>query len=347
MKYHLRIFALTFFAFGLSMMTQAQNYVPSLIGFYNVENLFDTLDTPDVNDTEYTPASAKRWNSVRYNEKLNNLATVLGGIGTEVHPDGLSIIGLSEIENRGVIEDLVNTPPLKERSYDIVHYDSPDKRGVDVGLIYQPKYYKVFNHKSYLLSIEGRDDFFSRDQLVVSGVMDTDTVHVLVSHWPSRRGGEKSSRHLRMAAAKLGRHIVDSLLTQNPNAKILYMGDLNDDPVDPSVKRILRTESKKENAVNGRMYNPMADLHAKGIGSLAYRDIWNLFDQIIVSPGLVNNSDSGFRYFGVRVYNEPFLRQKEGSFAGYPLRTYVGDNYMGGYSDHFPVYVILVREAEE
>lgn len=323
----------------------AQQYVPALVGFYNLENLFDTLDTPDVNDSEFTPQSAKRWNTERYQAKLNNMAGVLGQIGTDVHPDGLSVVGISEIENRQVVEDLVNTPPLKDRGYEIVHYDSPDKRGIDVGLIYQPKYFKVFNHKSYLLSIEGRDDFFSRDQLVVSGVLDGDTVHVLVSHWPSRRGGEKRSRPLRMEAAKLGRHIVDSLLAENPQAKILYMGDLNDDPVDPSVKRVMRSESRKEDAVNGRMFNPMAELYAKGIGSLAYRDIWNLFDQILVSPGLANAKDDGFRYFGARVFNEPFLRQKEGNFAGYPFRTFVGDNFMGGYSDHFPVYVILVREA--
>ncbi len=323
----------------------AQHFEPALVGFYNVENLFDTLDTPGVNDSEFTPQSGKRWNTERYYRKLENLATVLSKVGTDVHPDGLSIIGISEIENRAVMEDLVNTPPLNERHYDIVHYDSPDKRGVDVGLIYQPKYFQVYNHKSYRLNIAGRDDFFSRDQLVVSGVLLGDTVHVMVSHWPSRRGGEKRSRPLRMEAAKLGRHIIDSLLTMNADAKILYTGDFNDDPVDPSVKRVLRTEAKKENAVNGRLYNPYHELYSKGIGSLAYRDAWNLFDQIIVSPGLVRPKNKGFRFYLARVFNEPFLLQREGSFAGYPLRTYVGDNYMGGFSDHFPVYVILVREV--
>lgn len=324
----------------------AQEYVPACIGFYNIENLFDTLDTPDVNDTEYTPGSAKLWGTERYNAKLKNIAKVISELGADIHPHGVAALGLSEIENRQVIEDLINTAPLNEREYDIVHYDSPDKRGVDVALIYQPKYYKVYSHKSYTLTIEGRDDFFSRDQLVVSGVLEKDTVHMLVSHWPSRRGGAKRSNPLRMAAGDLGRHIVDSLFNLNPEAKILYMGDFNDDPSDPSVKRNLRTVSEKSQAKNGRMFNPMAELHQKGIGSLAYRDTWNLFDQIVLSPALVNETGSGYRYFGARVFNQPYLKQTDGNYSGYPFRTYVGDNYMGGYSDHFPVYVILVREVE-
>lgn len=325
---------------------KAQNYTPAVIGFYNVENLFDTLDTPDVNDTEYTPQSAKKWNTERYNEKLNNLARVIGEIGTDIHPKGMIAVGISEIENREVLEDLVKTAALKDRKYDIVHYHSPDKRGIDVGLIYQPEFFEVYNHKSYTLKIDGRDDFFSRDQLVVSGVLDTDTIHILVSHWPSRRGGEKRSSPLRVAAADLGRSIIDSLLTINPNAKIMYMGDLNDDPVNVSVKRHLRTESKPENALNGRLYNPMEDLYNKGIGTLAWRDIWNLFDQIIISEALATGKDGGYRYFGAKVHNKPYLRQSEGNFAGYPYRTYVGDTYRPGFSDHFPVYLILVKEVD-
>jgi hypothetical protein len=325
---------------------KAQNYTPAVIGFYNVENLFDTLDTPNVNDSEYTPHSAKKWNTERYNEKLTNLARVIGEIGTDLHPNGMIAVGLSEVENRDVVVDLVNTPPLKDRKYDIVHYDSPDRRGIDVALIYQPEFYKVYNHKSYVFKIEGKDDFFSRDQLVVSGVIDTDTVHILVSHWPSRRGGEKKSSPLRVAAANLGRSIIDSLFAINPNARIMYMGDLNDDPVNFSVKRHLRTESKPENARDGRLYNPMEDLYNKGIGTLAWRDTWNLFDQIIISEALATGKDGGYRYFGAKVHNKPYLKQQDGNFAGYPYRTYVGDTYRPGFSDHFPVYLILVKEVD-
>lgn len=333
------------FAVLLNKAAIAQSFVPACVGFYNVENLFDTLDTPGVRDTEFSPEGSKSWGSERYQIKLENMAKVISELGVDVHPDGVFALGLSEIENRQVIEDLINTAPLSEREYDIVHYDSPDKRGVDVGLIYQPKYFKVFNSKSYTLTIEGRDDFFSRDQLVVSGVLETDTVHLLVAHWPSRRGGAKRSAPLRMAAGDLGRTIVDSLLAINPQSKIIYMGDLNDDPIDRSVKFNLRSTDNKAETRHAKLFNPMVELYNKGVGSLAYRDTWNLFDQMLVSAGLVNDKALGYKYYGARVYNKPYLLQKEGNFAGYPFRTFVGDTFMGGYSDHFPVYLILVRPA--
>lgn len=327
-------------------MSQAQDFVPFCVGFYNVENLFDTVDDPAINDEEYMPDSDKRWNTERYEAKLTSLAQVISEMGTDIHPMGMQILGLSEVENRGVIEDLIATPSLAPRNYAIVHYDSPDKRGIDVALIYQPEFFKVYNSKSYELTIPGRDDFFSRDQLLVSGVADGDTLHVIVAHWPSRSGGEKRSQPARIEAGKLGRHIVDSLLSENANARIVYMGDLNDDPVNASVKRFLKSDGRKAAAVGDMLYNPMVDLYNKGIGTLAWRDSWNLFDQAILSPGLVSGEGGSYRFFGAKVFNKPYLRQQDGNFAGYPFRTYVGNNYRGGYSDHFPVYVILVREAK-
>ena len=337
---------LPFFFFACRQPLVAQDYVPACIGFYNLENLFDTVDNEGVNDEEYTPESAKQWNAERYQHKLESLAKVLGELGTEVHPKGLIVAGLCEIENRGVVEDLIATGPLAERNYEIVHYDSPDRRGIDVGLIYQPEFFKVYNHKSYTLKVEGKDDFRTRDQLLVSGVMDGDTIHVIVAHWPSRSGGEKRSKPLRIAAGELGRSIADSLLAENANARIIYMGDLNDDPVDYSVRRALKSVGDKKWAENGTFYNPMEELFRKGVGTLAWRDNWNLFDQTIVSPALVTGEGGAYRLFGAKVHNKAYLRQQEGSFAGYPWRTYVGDSYRGGYSDHFPVYLILVREAE-
>lgn len=326
--------------------TRAQEYIPFCVGFYNVENLFDIEDDPAINDEEYMPDSDKRWNKERYEAKLCSLAQVISEMGTDIHPMGMQVLGLSEVENRRVIEDLIAQPALASRNYDIVHYDSPDRRGIDVGLIYQPEFFQVYNSKSYALTIEGRDDFFTRDQLLVSGVADGDTIHVIVSHWPSRSGGEKRSQPLRIEAGKLGRHIVDSLLTENANARIVYLGDLNDDPVNASVKRFLKSDGRKEAAVGDMLYNPMVDLYNKGIGSLAWRDSWNLFDQVLVSPGLVHRNEGNYHFFGAKVFNKPYLRQQDGNFAGYPFRTYVGDNYRGGYSDHFPVYVILVREVK-
>jgi hypothetical protein len=176
--------------------------------------------------------------------------------------------------------------------------------------------------------------------------MDGDTISVVVNHWPSRFGGEKRSLPKRKLAAELGRHIIDSLLTRNTNARVLYMGDLNDDPVSPSVRKFLGTTGDKGMVSDKKLFNPMFDLYRKGIGTLAWRDSWNLFDQIILTPALVTGAGGNLRYYGARVFNQPYLRQTEGNFAGYPFRTFVGDIYTNGYSDHFPVYVILVKEVK-
>ncbi|MCB0764489.1 MAG: endonuclease/exonuclease/phosphatase family protein [Flavobacteriales bacterium] len=319
-------------------------YVPALVGFYNIENLYDTIDSPDTDDHEFLPESAKLWGAKRYQRKIDKMAGVIASIGKDLHPDGLSILGLCEVENRTVVEDLVHAEPLRKRGYEVVHEDCWDRRGVDVALIYNPAHFKVYAHKAYRLYMP--DTLFrTRDQLLVSGVLDGDTTHVIVNHWPSRRGGEKRSMPNRKAAAELGRHILDSLLARNPDAHILYMGDLNDDPVSPSVLRTMRATGDRKMATGTNMFNPMYGLFQKGVGSLAWRDSWNLFDQILVSPGLLNDAGN-YQYYGARVFNESYLRQQDGNFAGYPSRTFVGDTYQDGYSDHFPVFLILVKEAK-
>ncbi len=320
-------------------------YAPRPIGFYNIENLYDTVDGPN-DDAEFLPNSNKQWTGERYRHKLGNMAKVIGEMGTEILPDGVACLGLAEVENRGVLEDLVATPPLDKRGYRFVHDDSPDRRGVDVAFLYNPAYFTLLQHRSYALRDPADTAFRTRDALVVSGLMDGDTLHILVNHWPSRRGGEKRSLPKRILAAEMGRHIIDSLLARNADARILYMGDLNDDPVDPAVKKFLNTTGDKALATGHKLYNPMYELYRKGIGTLAWRDSWNLFDQIILSPGLVTGAGGQLRYYGVRVFNPPYLRQQEGNFAGYGLRTFVGDQFVGGYSDHFPVYVILVKEVK-
>ncbi len=322
-------------------------FVPSLIGFYNIENLFDTIDSPDTDDREFLPESGKQWGTERYLRKVDKMGQVIAALGKDLDPRGVAILGLAEVENRSVVEDLTASAPLKERGYVVVHDDSPDRRGVDVALIHDPKRFKVYAHKSYRLVSPLDTAFRTRDQLLVSGVLDGDTTHVVVAHWPSRRGGEKRSMPLRMAAGELGRHIVDSLLAINANARILYMGDLNDDPVNKSITMGLRATGEQAMAQGGTLYNPMYAPFKKGIGSLAWRDSWNLFDQIIISPGLVSGAVGQYKYYGVRVVNEPYLRQGEGNFAGYPKRTFVGDTYQDGYSDHFPVFLILVKELKK
>jgi len=328
-----------------SFSQEERSYRIGCIGFYNLENLFDTENDTTINDEQFLPNGSYLWTEERYWEKQENMANVISQVGTDVTPDGLAILGISEIENRKVVEDLISMPLLKDRNYEIVHYDSPDRRGVDVGMIYQPKYFTVINSKSYRLRIEGNENFRSRDQLVVSGIFDGDTIYLIVNHWPSRYGGEKRSRHLRLAAAGLSRSIIDSILTISPQSKVILMGDLNDNPDDPSVKKQLKAKEKKDKLSGDELYNPMYELFKKGIGSNAWRDTWNLFDQIIVSQGLMGEDLTSYQFYKAMVFNKNFLTQSEGRYKGYPYRTYGGGAYMGGYSDHFPVYIYIIKEV--
>ncbi|MBI4648696.1 MAG: endonuclease/exonuclease/phosphatase family protein [Bacteroidia bacterium] len=319
-------------------------YKTVCIAFYNLENLFDTKDDPDVEDEEFTSEGKNHWTDDIYNKKLENIAEAISQIGTDLTSDGPAIIGVSEIENRGVLEELIKEEQIKARNYNIVHYDSPDKRGVDVGFLYQPKYFTVTNSKKYTLKIQGDTAFYTRDQLLVSGIFDGDTLHIIVNHWPSRRGGEKKSRPLRNAAADLCRSISDSILRIDINAKIIIMGDLNDDPIDQSVKKHIKTADDPQNLKQGEFFNPMEKLFKSGIGSLAYRDTWNLFDQIILSPALTGNHKGSYKFHSVKVFNKKFLTQTTGQYKGYPLRTFSSGTQTIGYSDHFPVYIFLAKE---
>ncbi len=331
----------------LNVDIQAQEekqYQPLIIGFYNLENLFDTVDHPQKRDEEFLPNGKNRWDSEKYLHKLKQMSLVIANMGEETKEVGPAILGISEIENQDVIEDLVNQEILVEQNYGIVHYESPDRRGVDVGLIYKKKYFKPFATQSYRLNIPEKDDFYSRDQLVVSGNLLGDTLHIIVNHWPSRRGGEKRSKPLRNAAAELSRHISDSLLSINPDAKIMVMGDFNDNPTDESVKKIMIAKGDQNKLSKGDFYNPFYKLYKQGHGSNAWRDTWSLFDQILISQGLLKKDYSNWQYYKPSIYNKAYLKQKTGRYKGYPSRTFAAGSWQAGYSDHFPVYVILVRE---
>ncbi len=339
---------LLLFAFRSDLQAQQdQKFNRISVGFYNLENLFDTInDVGFENSEEFTPQGAYKWTSERYHEKLNHMAYAISQIATDVTPDGLALLGLSEIENRGVLEDLVKQDPIKERNYQIVHFDSPDRRGIDVALIYQSKYFKVTNSKTYPLRMAEDTSWRTRDQLVVSGLLDGEIIYVIVNHWPSRSGGSDASEPKRNAAGDLCRHIVDSLFILDKNAKILVMGDLNDNPDNSSVVEHLHALGNISNTGKGDLYDPMFKMYKNGIGSLEYKGIWDLFDQIIVSPGFLKEDKSGFTFDKAFVFNKEFLKQKEGAYEGYPDRTFAGHFYLGGYSDHFPVYVILIKDAE-
>jgi hypothetical protein len=326
------------------------DFIVSAVGFYNVENLFDTINDPKINDEEFTPEGSNRWNSKKYLEKLENLSIVIEKLGQDYIPDGVAVLGLSEIENRSVIEDLVNTKRLKDRNYQIVHYDGPDRRGVDVAFIYNPKYFKYISSKSYNTVLKGLGtdgkDFIARDQLILTGELLGEKVHLIVAHWPSRAGGEKRSRPLRNGCAEVAKHIIDSIMEVEPGVKVFMMGDLNDNPDNKSINKYLNAHGKIDKLKEDELYNPFFELHKKGIGSNAYRDAWSLFDQIIVNPALVGTNRESLKFWKPEVFNRPFLIQPSGRFQGYPFRSFAGGSYLGGYSDHFPVVVYLIREKK-
>ncbi len=346
MKLALTLYSLIFtLLLSIDLHGQDDQYKIASIGFYNVENLFDTVDSPDVRDSEFTPDGNKGWNSQKYEEKLANLCYVINDMGTEKVSSGLSILGVSEIENITVLQDLVNHPNLKEKDYGIVHYDSPDERGIDVALLYRKKHFKVTNSKPYFVDISPPNKTnYTRDILLVSGELDGDPMHFLVNHWPSRSGGEKRSEPGRAKAADVARHIIDSLNVLEVNPKIILMGDLNDNPTNKSLTEHLGAKNKLRAVKKQDMYNPMADLFKKGNGSNAWRDTWSLFDQVIVSEGLMDKKVEGFQYYKAGIHNKRYLTQSIGQYKGYPYRTFVGDAFQGGYSDHFPVYVYLVKK---
>ncbi len=336
---------LVFIIFTNFLSAQEQQYKIGAIGFYNFENLFDTLDTENVRDSEFTPNGRKAYGRKIYQEKLDHLSDVVSKMGKEMTPDGLAILGVCEIENRSVLEDFVKMPALADRNYQIVHYDSPDKRGIDVGLVYNPKYFTLKNSEPLLLDIQDKkgDTVFTRDILFVSGEFDGEPIHLFVNHWPSRSGGEKRSAWRRNAAAQRVRSVIDSLLADNDAAKIVVMGDLNDDPDNDSCKKYINAQRKREKIKKDQLYNPMWDYYVKGIGTTAWRDAWSLFDQIHLSYALSKKDKDGYFFYKASIFNKKFLRQRSGAYKGYPYRTFVGDGYMGGYSDHFPVLVYLVK----
>lgn len=316
------------------------------MGFYNLENLFDVYDDESINDEEFLPEGRNAWTLDKYERKQENMASVISKLGTGMSPDGLVLLGVSEIENRSVLEDLVMQDALRDRNYQIVHYDSPDKRGIDVGLIYNPSYFELIESKAHELLIQssGRRKF-TRDVLHVKGRINGEVVHVLVNHWPSRSGGEKRSAPGRIAAAELNKSITAEIYTMEPDAKIVIMGDLNDDPTSKSVKKILNAKKKIKQVKPRGFYNPMYSKFSKGVGSNAYRDSWSLFDQIIVSEACLDKTQSGLFFHKAEVFKEPKMLQPSGRYKNYPFRTFSNGVFINGYSDHFPVVAYFLIRA--
>lgn len=328
-----------------SIDAQKQTYAVASIGFYNLENLFDTEDDPFINDEEFLPEGPKLWTPERYQYKLANMASVIGILGKDINPEGVAILGVAEIENRKVLEDLINQDAMADRDWAIVHYDSPDNRGVDVGMIYQPRFFSVLESRSINLPIIEDDGTRrnTRDILYVKGLLFGDTTIIMVNHWPSRRGGEKATRKFRMEGAAICKRVIDSVLAVSPDTRAVIMGDLNDDPVSPSVKKVLMAQGTREDVSRNGYFNPMLSKYKSGEGSNAYRDAWSLFDQIILTGNTVKDPGEAWQYFRAEIHKTPDMLQRTGRFKGYPFRTFAGDQFLGGYSDHFPVVVHLIR----
>jgi exonuclease III len=343
-----------------------------IVGFYNFENYYDTTNQLNVADEEFLPNSPKQYNSVRFKNKSSQLASVIYGIGKINNANGISLLGIAEVENKMVLKKLADEPMIKKYTYQFIHFDSKDSRGIDVALMYQPAHFKPYQYRSYSLTDDTHfTTYATRDILYVQGELDKTWVHILVNHWPSRRGGENASAEKRFWAASVCKRIMDSIENRDPKAKFIVMGDFNDNPNNKSLKHL-------------KMYNPFLKLFNRGLGSMAYRDSWSLFDQILLnanwrmekektghssknattnplfqpavdninSYNSTNTPPSAYSNFELiycksMIYRSSALTEQHGKYQGYPKRTWNGDQFNGGYSDHYPAVIIFKAKNDE
>jgi predicted extracellular nuclease len=329
---------------------KSEEFLINTIGFYNLENLFDTEDDPTKFD-ESSPLMeiAEGERETIYRAKVKNMARVIADLGSDVTGKPPAVIGVCEVENFNVLQDLVNDGYLSGYDYGIIHYNSPDARSIDVALLYRKSIFRPIHSKAHELVLYSDTDRtkrrYTRDQLYVKGKLDGEEMHFIVNHWPSRRGGEKRSRPNRINAAKLTKKIKDSIQTQDPYAKILIMGDFNDGPYNESIKEILEAQEFSENLGIRGLYNPLEKLFKKGIGTIAWRDTWDLFDMILISKPLIRTTDySSYTLYKANIFNPYYLQNPKGRFKGYPFRSFADGVFTNGYSDHFPVYLYLIKK---
>lgn len=344
-------FIAVMFLFG-TMTAQAQEKKFSVyaIGFYNLENLFDTCHDAGKNDFEYLPDGRNKWSGLKYTHKLRNMARVLSEMGTDKLPlVGCAAIGVSEVENAKCLTDLCNQEPLKARNFQFCHIEGPDHRGVDCGLLYNPSLFTVRDVKlvPYIYRLPKDSMRATRGFLVVSGTMADEHVTIIVNHLPSRG----TTSFYREEGGSQLRVVKDSLIKEDPNVKLFIMGDMNDDPKDPSMSVALGAKRKIEQAKEQTdLYNPWWDIHASGTGTLMYDGAWNLFDQIILSNSLLNQKGqrdySTLKFWQPQIFRRDYLFQQEGKYKGNTLRTHAGGVWLDGYSDHLPTLVYLVKEQK-
>lgn len=331
-----------------------QNYV---IGFYNLENLFDIYDDPAKNDEQFLPNGSNKWTEVKYKKKLKNMAHVIGEMAKS-NGRWHTILGISEIENRLVIEDLVAEPEIAAANYQIVHYDGPDRRGVDVALLYNPKQFKLLASESipftfyddgsikYSLNQSEKEYFRTRDILMVRGTIDGEMFAFFVTHLPSRVGGKGAD--LRSGGARIIYMHARALMRMWPDIKIVVMGDMNDDPFDDSMAKWLHGKEKISEVEKLDFFNPYLSMIKAGYGSLCYQGTWSIYDQELVNSNLVHPKEGTLKlqpigkkgYYGY-IFKRPFMTTQEGPYKGYPFRTFRGGAFIGGYSDHYPTFIVV------
>lgn len=346
MNYKYLLFAFLLQCSSFFCLAQKKQYPIAAIAFYNLENFFNPENNPETNDDDFTPDGSHRYTEDIFKQKAQNMAEVLAQLGTEYTPDGAALIGVCEVEDDRALKVLLQQAALKHRRYRFIRIEGPDRRGINVALIYNPKYFKIITAKSIGINLKYAGGGLTRDVLLVQGVLQEDTVFVLVNHWPSRSGGEASSAPKRAVAAEVNRQAVDQIMKQYQNAKIILMGDLNDDPVNESVAKVLGATGNREKAIqSNQLYNPWNQLYAQGIGTLSHNDKWNLFDQIILSPAWLSTNTGHWQYYQARVFDKDFLKSSFGKYKGYPHRSYSGNKWINGYSDHFPTIIYIIKDA--
>jgi len=307
------------------------------IAFYNIENLFDVYNNEITRDNDMLPTSEKKWSIKRYKNKLGKIGYVIAKIGKKDVKRHPTIVGLAEVENELVLKDLVTSKHLEEYNYSFVHYNSPDERGIDVALLYDKTVFKVAYSKTFtvdLINLEGKVDH-TRDILLVSGLFEGLELHLIVNHWPSRRTGNIETEHKRLRASQKVTDIICEIKEKSPNARVIVMGDFNDDPESKSIKAL---------ELSHGLFNPMRTLLSQDRGTTSYNQKWNLFDQFLITHNFFERKKNVLRFINANIFDENFLKEQDGKYKGSPYRTYVGKRYKGGYSDHFPVYLILSKK---
>ncbi len=324
-------------AFMASFSTRKNKNIYT-VGFYNVENLFDTIDDPKTWDDDFTPDGKRSWGFERYQDKLEKISNVISQLGTEYSPEVPALVGLVEVENKKVLQDLINQPKLNRYPYDFVHYDSPDERGIDTALLYNKQVFEFLDSTSYPLYVENNNGFrdYTRDILLVNGKLKGEKISLIVTHWPSRKIGNENTDQKRIEAAIRVQEVIKDIILKDANAKILILGDFNDNPNDESVIDYLMSDY---------FYNPMEALFDPNTsGTTCHDKRWNLFDQIIISKNLLQNNKGDLQFKKAEIFNKDWLKIHHGKLKGSPYRTFIHKWYKGGYSDHFPVLAYFEKK---